>query len=242
MTRVGARAGRRGISLVLLLAVSLTVCPLVSRSAAAPLDWAELEGANLRLDPPQTGEPRDTDAFIGDARRRLVGAVFFHDANDELAVLYRFARVSAGEISVEDERMERDRQMTHLERFAVRDVAMGNRGANPLVAVYLIVQPDRHPESAVMVGGGLISVALVFTPRDMQKFSQWPGTIQSAIRERRIMSGMTRAQVVMSRGVPGRRDSIRGEPDVTERWCYPALHVLFSEGRVARTEEGRGRC
>lgn len=93
-----------------------------------------------------------------------------------------------------------------------------------------------------MVGGGLVSVALVFTQRDLQKFAQWPPSIQTAVREQRVASGMTRSQVVMSRGVPGQRKSATNEAGITEKWCYPALHVLFSEGKVIRTEERQGRC
>lgn len=230
----------RGGALFLLM-VLIAVSPGGAGAAEGPLAWADLEGANLRLDPPQT-DSRESEAVLAAARRRLVGGVFFHDATDELAVVYQFSRTPTGVISVEDSRIERDRQMAHLERFVVRDVVLGNHGPVSAEAVYLIVQPDRHPEGAIMVGGGLVSVALVFTQRDLQKFAQWPPSIQTAVREQRVASGMTRSQVVMSRGVPGQRKSATNEAGITEKWCYPALHVLFSEGKVIRTEERQGRC
>ena len=160
----------------------------------------------------------------------------FHDGRSFFpASYYKFTRLSDWEIKPSDEAV----QIPHLGQLTVKDVAVGDRGPYPFGATYFLVGTPAVADEllSVHVGGGLIAGALYFTTEDLQQFSTWSRPIQSAIREGRVLLGMSSAQVVMSLGVPRRRTRVTDERGVVDEWCWGQVTLSLSGGKVARLKE-----
>lgn len=191
-----------------------TVClPTYAVNAQAPsLAWAGLEGAALRC----------ADAACNNLRG-IVGRVFFFDASDRWATLYDFDRTPNGTITI---RESTHVSLAHLERVSVRElqcVLMPNlpRWVTDPTGCYLILSRERGLGRDVALHvwqptGELRKGATMFTPADMDVFSRWPKEIQSAVRDQRVLTGMTPQQVAMSRGWPRKRERLTEGTGVSE--------------------------
>jgi hypothetical protein len=183
-------------------------------------------------------------AFLLDARRRLVGTTLSY-APALAGNVSKFRRLSEWAILLEGAKT-RD-GMPGLGRFEVTDVVIGPE-EDEFDLEGLMGARLRRPYFIVQSAGSSDQLALqargwALTGQDMQQFSRWPATIQAAIRERRLIIGMTPAQVVVSVGVPDKRERIADEKGVTEEWQYGrkrvSRRVYFSGHRLTRIHESQ---
>jgi hypothetical protein len=200
----------------------------------SPLAWAGLEGAVLMCG----GPPCDhVDDFFGRA--------FFYNANDLFVELYEFERSADGTLTIH----KRDTvRLPHLTRIIILEHLRGAMPNAPSwvgdpTAHYLILRLDggSTPQLALTIwrpSGLLPASTVVFTANDMQQFSRWPRPVQDAIREGRILIGMTASQVAMSKGRPRKRERVTDAGGVTEVWSFgQVVEVFFAGGKVARVRE-----
>ena len=204
-----------------------------ARAEPPPLAWAGLEGAVLTC----------ADASCDNANGFL-NRVFFVDASDTWGTFYEFEDARETEISVRESRTVR---LAHLERITVAETRLGLM-ANPpswlaeATVRYLILRRETGGHRVALQvwrpTGALKPGAAVFTVSDLDVFSRWPKMIQSAIREQRIVIGMTPAQVVMSRGRPRKRERLTEGTTVSEHWSYQrSAEIVFMNGKVTRIRE-----
>lgn len=218
--------------------IALTVGYGAADSAKAetepPLAWAGLRGARISLElhaPFSSGSTAEGLSLLSQARTRWLGQKLFHNARPLLPASYRkFSRLSEWEIRPVDAAV----QISHLGELTIKDVVVGEGGAERFGATYFLVEALTTGDEllSVHVGGGLLGGALYFTTDDLEQFSKWSRPIQVAVREGRLLLGMSRAQVVMSLGVPHRRMRISDERGVSDEWCWPHVTVSLSTGKV----------
>jgi hypothetical protein len=200
----------------------------------ARLVWAGLEGAVLRCTDPPCDDVAD-----------LVGRTYFYDANDLWAELYEFDRGPDAAVIVRESAASRP---AHLERITILEHRRTLMPAAPswvrdANAHYLVIRIERDPQRELMLlvwrpSGLLPERALLFTPADMQQFSHWPTSVQSAVRAQQLLVGMTPPQVAMSRGQPMKRERVTDTTGVSEVWSYGrSVEVFFRGGKVVRVRE-----
>lgn len=229
----------RGMSKSLAWFTRLLICTLclptnAANAQAPPLAWAGLEGADLRC----------ADAACNNLSG-VVGRVFFFDASDRWANLYDFDRSPNGTITI---RESTHVSLAHFERVAVREiqcVLMPNlpRWVTDPTGCYLVLSRERDLRREVALHvwqptGEFRKGATMFTQADMDVVSRWPKEIQSAVRDQRVLTGMTPQQVAMSRGHPRKRERLTEGTGVSEHWVYWGTdEVVFVNGKVTRMRE-----
>jgi len=163
-----------------------------------------------------------------DARRRIAGTTLFYNAAGMSHAAFR--RISEWAIVLNND----STNVSHLQPLVVKDAVidapsmlypslLGSLRIT-LGPLYLVVELQPASGLRAVPAGGI-----AFTPSDMQQFSRWPPAIQTAIRESRLLIGMTPAQSVMSVGVPKQRERVTEEKGVTEEWQYERLSVREGE-------------
>lgn len=234
MLSVGRTVSPLSSRLAGLLILSVCTAGVPAGAAEPPLSWAGLEGAVLSCADRSCDNARD-----------FLGRAFFYDANDTLVELYEFERSAV--ITAPIGKSEPVR-LAHLERITAIEHRRGPMPDPPSwvtdpTAHYLVLRPESNPARELVLliwrpTGSLKPGAAVFTSNDMDQFSRCPKPFQLAIREQRLLIGMTPAHVVMSRGRPQHRERVTDSAGITEVWSYgKAVEVAFAGGKVVRIRE-----
>ena len=152
----------------------------------------------------------------------LVGKVIYNNANHPKAA-HQFKDL--GPILID---LLEPAPLHHLERFEVSDLRMALKGGD----LFLIVRSGTRGLAISYSEEGF------FSSRDMAPFFKWPKKFQEAIRNRKLLVGMTAQQVLMSIGRPNQIEEIGDEKGVREEWSYKSFGVerklTFKEGGLIR--------